>query len=398
MKVIMINAVYGRLSTGSMVEQLNEGLKKCSIDSSAVCSSGPEMPNVYRMGSSADVKLHSLMARAFGDPGYHSRGATLRLIRYLDSEKPDLIHLHNLHSNFIDLPVLFDYLIKKRIPVAVTLHDCWWYTGKCTHYTESGCRKWEQSCGACPRLHRDIPSWFFDRTSKLLEDKRKWFAGLPAFAVIGVSDWITSEAKKSFLGSAKVIRRIYNWIDTGLFSPTESDIRTKYGLEGKFVILGVAGTWHDSKGLPEFIELSKRLPPEMRVVLIGNIPKDRDIGGIVNIPLTADRSELAKWYSASDVFVTLSREESFGMVSAEALSCGTPVIAVRSTANPELVGEGCGFVIDSAKPEDALEAIIKVRSIGKAAMSGECRGFALKNFCMEDRIRDTAAVYRELLE
>lgn len=398
MRVININAVYGRLSTGRTVEQLNQGLKKYGVVSTSVFSAGPKNPKALRMGSPFDVRIHSLMARIFGNAGYYSRIPTKKLIRYLEAEKPDIVHLHNLHSNFIDLPLLFDYLSKERIPVVVTLHDCWWFTGKCTHYTVTGCARWQEGCGNCPRLKRDIPSWFFDRTRKLLSDKQKWFASLPAYAVIGVSDWITAEAKKSYMGSAKVIRRVYNWIDTDLFSPCESKIREKYGLEGKYVILGVAGCWQGSKGLPEFIELSKALPPEMRIVLIGQMPDERDLGDIISIPLTENQLVLAEWYSTADVFLTLSHEESFGKVSAEALSCGTPVIAMGATANPELIGEGCGIVLDSTAPETVLSAIASIRQTGKENMRETCRRFALANFGMEDRIRDTLAVYNDLLK
>ena len=398
MRVININAVYGRLSTGRTVEQLNEGLKKYGVVSTTVFSAGPKNPKAHRMGSPWDVRLHSLLARVFGNSGYYSHIPTLGLLRYLDREKPDIVHLHNLHSNFICLPMLFGYLAKNRIPAVVTLHDCWWFTGKCTHYTADGCTHRLTGCGHCPRLRKDIPSWLFDRSRRMLADKRKWFESLPAYAVIGVSDWITAEAKLSFMGSAKLVRRIYNWIDTELFSPTPSDIRSRYGLEGKYLILGVAGLWQNSKGLQDFIRLARELPPEMRIVLIGAMPEERDLGGIVSIPLTENQRELAEWYSAADVFLTLSREESFGKVSAEALSCGTPVIAVGTTANPELVGRGCGVVISDTSPSAVLDAIARVRSVGKDKMLPTCREFALKSFGMEDRISDTLAVYNELIK
>ncbi|MBQ2517283.1 MAG: glycosyltransferase, partial [Clostridia bacterium] len=133
-------------------------------------------------------------------------------------------------------------------------------------------------------------------------------------------------------------------------------------------------------------------------VLIGAMPEERDLGGIVSIPLTENQRELAEWYSAADVFLTLSREESFGKVSAEALSCGTPVIAVGTTANPELVGRGCGVVISDTSPGAVLDAIARVRSVGKDKMLPTCREFALKSFGMEDRISDTLAVYNELIK
>ena len=403
MRVIRINAVYGLSSTGRTVRQLDEGLKAYGVDSTTVYFGGVGTERDYKMSSSLGVKLHGLAARLTGRAGYYSRRATKKLLRYLESEKPDIVHLHNLHSNFICLPMLFGYLKEKGIPTAVTLHDCWWYTGKCTHYTTDGCYRWQEACGDCPRLKKDIPSLCFDRTKEMLADKKKWFGSLKKLAVIGVSDWITNEAGKTFLAKADVIERVYNWIDTDTFRPTESDIRERYGLEGKKLLLAAASRWSEAKGLSELAALARILPEDTRLVLIGSMPEnaaDYAIPPFVTlIPATNSQRELALWYSAADVFISLSREESFGKVTAEALSCGTPVVAVNSTATPELVGEGCGEVVDSTDPDTVLAAVKRVLaysgSCGSAA--DRCRSFACESFSMESGVAATAEVYRRLL-
>lgn len=400
MRVIGINAVYGLLSTGRTVKQLDEGLEKYGVESTTVYFAGPGTARDYRMNTEKGVRLHSLAARLSGRAGYYSFGATRRLLKYLDEQKPDLVHLHNLHSNFICLPMLFNWLAENGVPTVVTLHDCWWYTGKCTHYTADGCMKWQTGCGGCVRLKKDIPSWFFDRTAKMLADKQKWFASVHLLAVLGVSDWITNEAKKSFLGKADIIKRVYNWIDTDIFSPTPSDVRRRYGLETGCVMLAVSGKWIPSKGLGALIELSRRLPEDMHLVLIGEAPEETsaEIPNITLIPATESQRELAEWYSAADIFITLSPEESFGKVSAEALACGTPVIALNSTASPELVGDNCGAVIEDSKPQTVLAAADKLMKRGKAAYADACRRFACDNFDMDLRIRDIAGVYNELVK
>ena len=207
-----------------------------------------------------------------------------------------------------------------------------------------------------------------------------------------------NKAKKTFLGGADIIKRIYNWIDTDAFKPIESDIKLRHGLEGKFVLLAVASKWMDTKGLSAFIALADALPEDMALVMIGSMPQDREIdpGKILAIPATDSQLELAEWYSAADVFVSLSKEESFGKVTAEALSCGTPVISVNSTASPELVADSCGIVIDSDDAETALAAVNEIRRIGKAAMSENCREFALASFSMEDNIAAIAQLYYDL--
>ena len=138
----------------------------------------------------------------------------------------------------------------------------------------------------------------------------------------------------------------------------------------------------------------------MHLVLIGGISAQTAacITKITMIPATESQKELAQWYSAADAFITLSKEESFGKVSAEALACGTPVITVNSTANPELVGENCGIVIDDAEPETVLNALDKLFSWGKERMSASCRSFAEANYNMEGCIEQVYRLYSDLLK
>lgn len=400
MRVIRINAVYGISSTGRTVMQLDRSLRAGGVESSTVYFAGSGTENDLRINSGRGVKLHSLMARLTGKSGYYSACATKKLLKYLEEQRPDIVHLHNLHSNFVDLPMLFKFLSAKHIPVAVTLDDCWWYTGKCSHYTADGCGRWLTGCGSCPRLKKDIPSWFFDRTAKMLADKKKWFASVSPLAVIGVSDWITNEARKTFFNDADIVERVYNWIDTDVFTPRDTDIKNRYGLEGKFVLLAVASHWMDSKGLTDLIKLSRVLPDDMALVMIGAVPGDRagELCRIVSIPATDSQDALAEWYSAADAFISLSKEESFGKVAAEALACGTPIIMTNTTASPELVGENCGAVLEDTEPEKVIAAARRLRAAGKADMSAGCREFALKNFDMDSRIADVLGIYNRLIE
>lgn len=231
------------------------------------------------------------------------------------------------------------------------------------------------------------------------QDKKALFESIPRLAVVGVSDWITNEAKHSFLSSAKMITRVYNWIDLEIFKPA-SPLRMieKYGLKDKFVILGVASDWSDEKGLNKFIELSKMLSDEYKIVLVGSQSSESKIpSNIITIERTEKMDELVQLYSMANVFLTLSKEESFGKVSAEALACGTPIIAYRSTANPELVGDGCGYVIESNEINEVANAISKVYKKGKEFYSENCIAFSKANFNKDDRISDYINIYRVIM-
>ena len=383
MRVLQINAVYGHGSTGSMVKNLHEYLKENNIESYVACSQGcsESKPDEFVIGTANDVRIHSLMSRISGLQGYYSNKATKKLLSYMDEIKPDIVHLGNLHSNYVNVIKLLNYLGDKDIATVITLHDCWFYTGKCTHYTKAGCYKWKLSCGDCPQLKKDIPTWFFDKTKKMLEDKESCYQKIKKMAVVGVSKWITNEVYSSVLKNANIIKTIYNWVDLDAFHPKKSEAdqwRKKMGLQGKFIILGVSSIWSDLKGLSTFYELSRLLKDDEIIILVGHLNEQKMPSNIIHIPETQNANDLATYYSMADVFMQMSPEESFGKVVAEAMSCGTPVISIDSTANAELIGAGTGFVSHNSDVDAIYHYIKSIKQIGSQKYADTCRDYAKK--------------------
>jgi len=396
MKILQINAVFGIRSTGRLCKEIADYLNNNGHEGYVAYSSGLPYEKGYVIGTAFGKKLHALQSRIWGLQAYFSKRGTRKFLEYMDNLKPDVVHLHNLHSNYINLKILLTYLAQKDIPTVLTLHDCWFFTGKCCHYTVDKCFKWQEGCFACPRLHKDNPSWFFDRTTKMYNDKKELFSNIPRLAVVGVSDWITNEAKKSFLSSAKIITKIYNCIDLDVFrSVATSDLRKRMGLENKFVILGVASGWSNAKGLDKFIELAGILKDGMKIILVGgmkdNVPLPENI---VHVKETDNIQELVQYYSMADVLLNLSPEETFGMVTAEAIACGTPAIVTNSTANPEIVGHNCGDVVKKECAIDVLLRImLKIKKKGKKHYESHCLTFAQKTFNSTQGIKDYINLY-----
>jgi glycosyltransferase involved in cell wall biosynthesis len=399
MKILQINAVSGISSTGRTSKEIADYLNQNGQEGHIAYSAGIAYAKGYKIGNKIDTKIHGLLSRFFGTQAYFSYFATKQLLKYMDQLEPDVVHLHNLHGNFIHLGKLLKHLAKNDIPTVVTLHDCWFYTGKCTHYTVDNCYKWQTRCGGCPRLRKDNPSWFFDRTRKMHVDKKKWFAAIPRLAVVGVSEWITGEARQSFLSSAKIITRINNWIDLEIFKPANtSDLRHKLGLQNKFVILGVASGWGKSKGLDKFIQLAGKVDSDVTIILVGSLKQIMKLPeNVIHIKETHNTKELSAYYSLADVYLHLSLEETFGKTIAEALACGTPAIVFNSTACPELIGEGCGHIVPPGDLQGTLIAIEKIRSLGKIHYAIYCREWAAKNFQKDKNIQQTIDIYNSLL-
>lgn len=396
MKVLQINAVYKTGSTGRNVYELHTAMQNIGIESFVASTHMNDIDNnVYQIGSPIDWKLHGILSRISGLQGYFSTKATKELLKFMDDIKPDIVHINNLHANYINLSLLFSYLERNDISTVITLHDCWFYTGKCTHYTVDNCFRWKTGCHNCPRLKVDNKSWFFDRTSKMWMDKKNWYNSISRLAVVGVSEWISNEAKQSILNSALIVKRVYNWIDLDVFKPIKSTILSN--IENKFIILGVSSRWSNKKGLDYFIELASILKKDEVIVLVGEMPSIALPDNIIHVDATNNLQELVEYYCSADVFLQLSEEESFGKVVAEALACGTPVVTVNSTANKELVPCSCGIVVDEMNCESIYNAVEHIRINGKLSFKNECRKFAEENFEMNKCVKEYIDIYTELM-
>ena len=402
MKILQINAVYSRLSTGRNVYELNNAFRAqghCCVAAYPVGAvEDPETE--YLIGGVVGQKMHALLSRITGTQGYFSSHATRKLLRFMDRFQPDVVVLNNLHANYIHLPMLLKYLAKKDIPTVAVLHDCWFYTGKCCFYTTAGCQKWKDSCGNCPMLKAYNKSWFFDHTKKMLNDRKELFGAIPRLGVVAVSDWILNEAKQSpVFANASVISRIYNWIDTDCFCPSDTDsLRETMNLKGKKLLLGVAATWEARKGLETILWIAEQLQGEAELVLVGKLPENRQYPANTHkISATASTAELAQIYSMADVFIQPSLEETFGKVTAEALSCGTPVVCFDSTANPELVGERCGAVVPVGDWEAMLQEVRSVLDKGKEHYAQYCREYALQNFGKSENTKQYLRLFQKTM-
>lgn len=400
--ILQINVINEASSTGRTTKELGDFLTARGFNSHIAVAIGKRDDGVYIIGNCLDHKLHALFSRIFGMQGYFSKIATFKLIQYIKKMNPDVVHLRNLHGNYINLHMILKFLAEYDVPTVITLHDCWFYTGKCCHYTTVGCQKWKDVCGCCPKLKDDNVSLLFDRTKKMQQDKKVLFGKIKYLSVVGVSDWIVKEAKESTVFSTTYnISRIYNWIDIKKFKPMEYKmLKHELGLDDKFVLLSVASGWSEKKGLDKIIDLSKNLPNDIIIVLIGEC-QDKNVETLSNIVLCGSISNtdmLPKYYSMADVYLNLSIEESFGKVSAEALSCGTPVIAINSTANGEVVGPECGFVLKEYDKKAVLECIDIVKENRKESYVQKCVDWARKNFSMESNAQQYIDVYNNLIE
>lgn len=384
MRVLQINAVYGQGSTGIIVRDIEQLCESNGIEC-YVASPDPmvrETRRGYVIGGALDHKLHAILCRIHGKQGYYSHFPTWNLCRFVDKIKPDIVHLHNLHSNYIHLNMLLKHLAKRDIKTVVTLHDCWFYTGGCFHYTAAGCNKWLSTCEKCPKQKQDTPAIFSKNSRQILEDRKRYLLNIPHLYVTGVSQWMAHEPLKSFLKDVPNYV-IHNGIDMDVFKPTPSDLRNRLGLEGKFVILGPASKWLAPVNNRVLIDFAQMMIPDEILLLYGVY---QDTGALPNnvIPFgyTKNREELAALYTMADVFVNTSREDSLSLINLEAQACGTPVVTFDQTGPKETVDNINSFHVPVGNPEILYQSVMKVRRMYTKDVSKNCRNFVKEQFEM----------------
>lgn len=407
-KLFQINTCITQ-STGRIAQQIGEAAIAEGWDSYiAFPARVPKVESkshLIHIGTKADQYVHALMTRIFDCCGFFSRRATKRLIDTIETIKPDVIQLHNIHGYYLNLPLLFDYLKKTDIPVVWTLHDCWAFTGHCVHFTCVNCFKWKTGCYDCPRKKSYPSSMVFDRSRQNYEAKAKAYSGMKNLTIVPVSYWLGDVTRMSMLGEYP-IHVIQNGIDIDVFRPRKEAVkrvRNQYGLQGKYVVLGVATGWSEEVGLSSFFHLREMLSSDFAIVLVGCTPDilEKLPKGIVGISRTNNVDELAEIYSAADILFNGSYQETFGLVTAEALSCGTPVIVYDSTACPEIVTQETGYVAPAKDVDRVLDFILRDAELGKEerlSRREKCREYAVAHFDKREKYNEYMQLYEKLIK
>lgn len=403
LNIVQIDSTFGEAdSHGRTTKEMHQWLTENHFGSIVFCGSvndGKEVPdNVYIFSEKINRKIHALLSRISGLQGYFSIWDTTKIIRKLKKQKTDIVVLRVLHSNCINFPILYRYLSKNNIAVVFVLHDCFFYTGHCCYYLDYKCNKWKSACCECGHMKDWNKSWFFNTSRKCLKDKKNWYSRL-RYGVVGVSEWVAKDVRYSVMKNAFVIEHIYNWIDFDTFYPRGNidDIKKQNHLDGeKKIVLAVACVWTKAKGLDEVICASRNIA-DATFVVVGEAKEEfAKEDNIVFVGKISDKLKLAELYSIADVFINGSIQETFGKTTAEALSCGTPVVAYNTSGSAELVNDLRGGVVPVKDMKRFMRKVEEVLDYGKDYYKTNCLEFAKQNFQMESNMRKYLALFGKL--
>lgn len=402
MKVALVDVNYASGSTGKIVADLLDGLSGRRHDARAFYGRGKifkGQQRALRISRPIEVMFHGLATRLTGFTDGFSPLATQRLISELERLQPDIVHLHDIHGYFIDIPELCSFLKRSNTATVWTFHCEFMYTGRCGHALD--CEGWKTGCRSCPDLSRYPKTWFFDFANRMYLEKRALFADFQRLRLVAPSEWLASRMRESIVGD-KLIDVVPNGLDTRIFRPRDARaLEEKLGIAGHYCVISVgADLMSPSKGGRWVVELAQRFRGEDVVfVMVGveNVPSQVP-AGLRMLPREESQDRLAELYSLGDLFLLPSEKETFSMVSAEALACGVPVIGFDSGAPREVAPEGFGSFVEYGDL-NALERLVRAardEGVGLKS-SAECARFARSRYSREAMILAYESIYQQMI-
>lgn len=371
MRVLQINSVCGIRSTGRICTDIAKDLEEQGHEVKIAYGRVEQVPQwakkyAVRIGTDMDLKLHALGTRVFDIHGLCSAKSTKEFLKWADAYNPDLLWLHNLHGYYMNVELLFQW-IKSRphMQVKWTLHDCWAFTGHCSHFDFVKCVKWKTGCEKCPQKNRYPTSLCFDQSRSNYLRKQAAFTGVKNMTIITPSKWLADLAAQSFLKEYPIEVQ-YNKIDLTAFQPTSGQFREQHGLENTKIILGVASAWSDRKGLYDFYKLNAVLEADTKIVLVGlDEQQMRDIpDDMIGIRKTNNVQELAEIYTAADLFFNPTYEDNYPTVNLEAQACGTKVVTYNTGGAPETLYREDAEVVAQGDWQAVLQMIENIKTPG----------------------------------
>jgi protein O-GlcNAc transferase len=250
---------------------------------------------------------------------------------YIDA---DIVHLHCIQGGYFDWRILPQISREKK--VIMTLHDDWIVSGN------------------------DERNLFHPYKTHSQYLKRKEVFQNCNIQYIGVSDWITKKIQKDAILWNNTVQTIYNGIDSRIFFPKEKkESRMRLGLPfEKKIIISIAGSGGKSnaKWLQYVNEIVKRYKnnPDYMFVTLGNFSSRKISENLLEVGYVSS-DLVAEYFSAADLFLYPTIMDSFGLVIAESLACGCPVVTFDTGWTSEIVRQGIdGYVAQHKDYEDLV--------------------------------------------
>ena len=353
MKVLQVNCVYNKGSSGKIVADMHTTLQQNGVDSVVCYGRGSYIreKNIIKTCPELYSKANHLLTFFTGVMYGGCHLSTNYLISVIKREKPDIVHLHCINGYFVNIYRLVSWLKKNHIKTVATLHAEFMHTANCGYAYD--CEKWKTGCGNCPRFKEETKSLFLDGTHCSWKKMEKAFRGFDDDLVVtSVSSWLMERAEQSPIFQGKNHTVVYNGLDTGIFRYYETSLlKSKHGLTDKKIIFHATSSFslekEHIKGGYYVNELAKRFADQnVKVIVAGPYPEGIQVAeNVILLGKVMDQRVLAQYYAMADVTLLTSKRETFSMVTAESLCCGTPVVGFCAGAPEQItIAEYSKFV------------------------------------------------------
>lgn len=316
--------------------------------------------------------------------------------RYMNS---DVVHFQLINSGFFSL-LAFPILTHLK-PSVWTLHDPWAFTGHCVHPFD--CDRWKTGCGKCPYLKTDF-EMLYDRTAFMWKVKNITYR-FSNLHLIVASRWMKERVEESPLLSRFPLHYIPFGIDTDAFIPgNKSKAKKNLGVFPNSLVISFRSNRSTFKKSSSVVEIIKRLKTKKKLCLLsfderGTMDQFRGKHQIIDLGWLNDDQTLIEAYQGSDLFLSASTAESFGMMAIEAMSCGVPVVGYDGTALTNTIFSPNGGITlkqgdvksFSRIVDSLLSNPLQRKKIGSAS-----RKIALRHYSIERYVKEHLDLYKTL--
>ena len=345
MKILQVNITGKSGSTGKIVNDLRTYLQSKGHDAKVAYSvDNIAAKGFFKISHRWELALVRRLV-LFGRSTYKGNPfAFRRLKKIIERERPDIVHLHCINCGCVNIYKTLEYLAAHKIKTVVTHHAEFFYTGNCPYSFE--CNKFvDAQCEGCGNR-------FYATSNKIFANPHKnWLRMCQAvnsfrkedLLFVSVSPWVKERSLTSSIVNHYPCETVYNGLDTNLFHYRERRdvVEKRLALGNRKLVLHVTSNFNpavvSTKGAHHVVEIARQLP-NVQFIIVSSVSHN-----VENLPSnvyhwgrTATQEELAQLYSAADVTLLTSKRETFSMVTAESLCCGTPVVGFNA-GGPESI-------------------------------------------------------------
>jgi len=298
-----------------------------------------------------------------------------------------------------------DFFSNVNKPIVWRLSDMNPMTGGC--HLPGTCDKYRTGCGACPQLGSTNPN---DLSRRVYKRKEKYYKGHRIY-IVSPSRSFAEFIKQSRLFNGMYLEVIPSGISTTSFTPRDRTFsRSLLGLpQDKIIVLFGSAYKSKQKGFKYLVEAlrflrTKNDMSKIVLALCGDIANEdtKDLGiPFINLGYITDETLMSCVYSAADLFVMPSLEESFGQMCLEALSCATTVIGFNVGGLPEMIIPGeTGLLAQTGDIRDLAHKIAWVIENPEKclAIRNNARKHIEKKYSLETEARLYLALYKRILK